>query len=195
MEQQRNGGHEQQPERPAGAIPLHGAPTMPEDRLPRDSGDRVHPRHQVVLRAAGRIACGQLGLEPILGPVHVSATPALHPDPHGADLVRVTWSDDDGPCHATANYSTNRVFPVRVPAREDWLLVRHALDGANWRNRALSGATARLIAAHLHLGHEAPLLSPSTAPSPTSCSTSWTKSTAAGGVPRLGSRIGAPLPK
>jgi hypothetical protein len=64
----------------------------------------------------------------------------------------VVWTDDNGPCHATATYPADRLFPIRVPAREDLLLVRQGIHQAIWSRREIAGPVARLIAAHLHPG-------------------------------------------
>src|SRR5215216_1361410 len=103
--------------------------------------DHLGARYEYVSRQAGQLAYGELALEPALGLARVAAV-------HRADppYVKVTWHDDAGPCRATARYPVDLLFPVRIPAPEDRLRIRHAIDQAAWRRREISGAAARLIA-------------------------------------------------
>jgi hypothetical protein len=152
MEQQRTGGIEQPdrtPDRPRTDVPL----TVPEDHLERDSGGQVHPRYELVHRAAGSLAIGELAIEPQLGPVRVEAVLPCRPGGRGrSKLVRIAWADDFGPSRAVAHYPPERTFPVRAPARADVLTIRQGLDQAAWRRQNIAGPLARLIAAHLHFG-------------------------------------------
>jgi hypothetical protein len=113
-------------------------------------------------RLVAHLACGELAIEPVLGAVrvvHVSHETHTHPGcasrPDRAvdgGFVHVTWRDEHGPGRATVRYPAHRSFEVRMPDLGDRLLVRRGIDQAVWLNRKITGATARLIAAHLHTG-------------------------------------------
>lgn len=123
---------------------------MPADRLPRDSGGQLWPRYRLAWRPAGLLGWGELVIEPILGPVRVGAVSPSHRD--GPPVVQVTFTDDTGPCHATATYPAGRRFAVRVPHPHDIQVVRRGLEQATWLRRDITDQTARLIAAHLDPG-------------------------------------------
>jgi hypothetical protein len=125
---------------------------MPAGSLPHDSAGQLRPRYRLVIRPAGMLAWGELVIEPILGPVRVAALSPPPSDGDGPAVVQLTWSDDDGPCHATAIYPAQRLFRVRVPHPDDIVLVRRGLDQARWWGRDIADDVARLIAAHLHPG-------------------------------------------
>jgi hypothetical protein len=140
------------PQQTVGAVGARAGPTLPADPLPHDSGGQVRPRYRLAWRPAGLLAWGELAIEPILGPVRVAAVSPPPSDGDGPAAVRVTWSDDTGPCHATATYPAQRRFAVRVPHPHDILLVRRDLNQARSWGGDIAGQVARLIAAHLHSG-------------------------------------------
>lgn len=70
----------------------------------------------------------------------------------GSAFVHIGWSDDYGRCHAAGRYPAELLLPIRVPAQEDRQRIHQGIDRASWRRQEVSGAVARLIAAHLHLG-------------------------------------------
>jgi hypothetical protein len=115
--------------------------------LSRDTGGQLQPRYVFVPRPAGRLALGEFVIEPALGPVRVAAVMRARDA-----FTHVTWTDDHGPSRATGRYPADRSFPVRAPEHADRLLIRQGVDQAAWARRDITGAIARLIAAHLHLG-------------------------------------------
>jgi hypothetical protein len=70
MERQPNGGLNEQPGREAWPV------AWPGD-LAYDSAGQVQPRHQITQQRAGRLACGELVMEPALGPVRVASVIAV----------------------------------------------------------------------------------------------------------------------
>jgi hypothetical protein len=145
-------GSRQRPNKTIGPVGARAGPALPADRLPHDSGGQLRPRYRLAWRPAGQLAWGELAIEPILGPVRVDAVSPPPSDGDGPAAVRVTWSDDTGPCHATATYPARRRFAVRVPHPHDIQVVRRDLDQARSWGGDISGHVARLIAAHLHPG-------------------------------------------
>lgn len=119
------------------------------DTLAQDSAGQVRPSYIFVPRTVGRLARGELAVEPVLGPVR---TRAVLPESQDGAFVRVVWSDDLGPCRAAGRYRADRQFPVRVPDPADRLFIRQGLDRAARANRQITSRVARLIAAHIHLG-------------------------------------------
>jgi hypothetical protein len=123
------------------------------DNLARDSADQVRPRYCYVPRRADQLASTDLVIEPVLGLVRVVHTVPITVDADNrAAYVRIAWRDDHGPCQAVGRYPVDQSFLVRVADPADRLRIRRGLDQAAWRRREISGAVARLIAAHLHLG-------------------------------------------
>jgi hypothetical protein len=109
-------------------------------RVPND------PRYEVVIRPAGRLACGDLVREPVLGVARITAIRRAEP------YVQLTWSDENGPCTAAGRYPVDQPFPVRVPHPIDRLKIDGAIQQAAWTKRAIRSGTARLIAAHMNRG-------------------------------------------
>ncbi len=73
------------------------------DTLPRDSDGQVKPGYVFIPRLAGRIGCGELVLEPGIGPARAAATlPMKLGVRGGTPFVQITWTDDLGPCRAAA---------------------------------------------------------------------------------------------
>jgi hypothetical protein len=133
-------------------VGARAGPALPADPLPHDSAGQLRPRYRQVIRPAGQLGWGDLAVEPILGSVRVAAVSPPPSDGDGPAVVRVTWSDDTGPCHATATYPAHRRFAVRVPHPHDIQVVRRGLDQASWWGRDIADEVARLIAAQLHPG-------------------------------------------
>ncbi|MEH1130375.1 hypothetical protein [Micromonospora sp. CPCC 206061] len=104
------------------------------------------PRHEIVMRSAGRLTCGDLAIEPSLGIARVAAVR------HDGPYVHLTWADDYGPSTATSRYPAGLVLPVRVPHPLDRLKIKRAIEQATWAKRAVRSDTAWLIAAHLNHG-------------------------------------------
>jgi hypothetical protein len=127
--------------------------------LARDSAGQLLPRYQFVQRPAGRLACGDLVMEPVLGPVRVASLTTGEGDDANPTLVHIAWSDDHGPCQPSGRYAGDRLFPVRAPHHSDLLRIRQGIDQATWKGREVSGSVVRLIAAHLHPGPKSALYS------------------------------------
>ena len=115
-----------------------------------ESSGHVGPQYEVVMRRTGQLACGDVAIEPALGPARVTALGPAGPE--GAPSMHVTWSDDFGPCTAAGRYRLDQSFPVRIPARSDQLRIRRAIDQAMRSGQNIGPDTARHIAAHLHRG-------------------------------------------
>lgn len=126
------------------------------DPLTLDTGGQLRPRYEFVPRHVGRLACGELAIEPVLGLARVNSVTRVSDRPDGA-FVQVAWTDDTGPCQATGRYAAETTFSVRLPAAADRLVIQHGLDHAARANRDVNAATARLIAAHLHTGQRSSL--------------------------------------
>jgi hypothetical protein len=110
----------------------------------------------------GRLALGELAVEPVLGPVRVAGVrqsehPAAETGAEAEGFVHVSWRDEHGPGHAAGRYPADRSFDVRMPAHEDRLLVRRGIDQAKWHGREITDDSARLIAGHLHPGERSAL--------------------------------------
>lgn len=149
MEHRLRGGLEAPPGLPFGAD-QHG---VLDEALARDSGDQIEPRYVYVPHQAGRLACGELVIEPALGVARVASVMPAETDGQGRSaFVKVAWRDDYGPGQAAGRYPADRLFPVRAPAIADRMRIRQGIDQARWKRREVSGQIARLIAAHLHLG-------------------------------------------
>lgn len=115
------------------------------------------PSYVFTLRLVGRLAVGELAVEPVLGPVRVAGV--RQPEEEGPDgsHVFVSWRDGHGPGMAAGRYPADRSFDVRMPAHEDRLLVRRGIDQAKWHGREITDDTARLVASHLHPGERSAL--------------------------------------
>jgi hypothetical protein len=117
------------------------------------------PQYVFSPRLVGHLACGELAIEPVLGPVRVAKVlPAelehahMNGGPGEEPHVHITWRDEHGPGTATGRYPPDRSLDVRIPSLTDRLLVRRSIDQARWLKREIPDNTARLIAAHLHPG-------------------------------------------
>jgi len=131
--------------------PQKGGVRTPHEQA---AGD-FHPRYVLTPRLVGHLACGELAIEPMLGPVRVAEVrPGEHMNGNGGSgeepYVRVRWRDEHGPSTATGRYPADRSFEVRMPDRHDRLLIRRGIDQATWHKREITDDTARLIAAHLN---------------------------------------------
>lgn len=131
-----------------------GGLRTPYERQPAEAWQ---PRYTFTPRSVGYLACGELAVEPVLGPVRVSAVRPNEEETVDAEFVHVRWRDEHGPGIATGRYPAERSFLVRMPAPEDRLLIRQGIDQARWRKQEITGDTARLIAAHLHTGPKSAL--------------------------------------
>jgi hypothetical protein len=117
------------------------------------AGKRFEPRYIFTPRLIGRLALGELAIEPVLGPARVAeVTHGEVGDHEPEQFVFVRWRDEHGPSTAQGRYQADSSFEVRMPAQEDRQLVRHAIDQAQWHRREITDDVARLIAAHLHPG-------------------------------------------
>ena len=116
------------------------------------AAEGFHPRYVFTPRLAGRLACGELAVEPVLGPVRVTGIRPPEDETGESPHVHIAWRDERGPGSAAGRYPADRSFPVRMPAPEDRLLVRRGIDQAKWRKREITDNIARLIAGHLHPG-------------------------------------------
>jgi hypothetical protein len=110
------------------------------------------PRYVFTPRLVGRLSCGELAVEPVLGVVRVAGVRQPEEEDQDGSFVHVTWRDEQGPGTATGRYPADRSFEVRMPDLADRLLVRRGIDQARWRNREITDDVARLIASHLHSG-------------------------------------------
>jgi hypothetical protein len=125
-------------------------------RTPHEqAAEDFQPRYVLTPRLVGHLACGELAIEPVLGPVRVAEVrPGEHLNGSGGSgeesYVHVRWRDEHGPSTATGRYPVDRSFDVRMPDRHDRLLVRRGIDQAKWHRREITDDTARLIAAHLN---------------------------------------------
>jgi hypothetical protein len=125
------------------------------------------PQYVFAPRLVGRLACGELAIEPVLGAARVAQVrhgtrvePGITSDRDRSfdeGFVHVTWRDEHGPGRATGRYPAHRSFEVRMPDLADRLLVRRGIDQAAWLKQEITDATARLIAAHLHTGQPSAL--------------------------------------
>lgn len=147
-------------EHPKGGLNEHPASALVSGRgdLAHDSDGQVRPRYQLVPRPAGRLACGELAIEPALGPARVGSVTAIE-TVHRAALVAIAWTDDRGPGRAVARYPAARRFQVRAPHLDDVRLVRQGLDLAERSQRDVPDSVARLIAGHIHFGPRSALYS------------------------------------
>jgi hypothetical protein len=115
------------------------------------------PNYIYTPRLVGRLAIGELAVEPVLGPVRVAGVRQPEEEDSEDSHVFVSWRDEHGPGHAAGRYPADRSFDVRMPAQEDRLLVRRGIDQAQWHGREITDDTARLIAGHLHSGERSAL--------------------------------------
>lgn len=123
--------------------------------LARATAGQLRPRYVLVPRRVGELACGELVIEPALGPARVAAT---RPSPKTLKVLRqIDWQDDQGSSHASGTYHADLRFPTRQPAMIDCQLIQRSIDQAARRNRDISADAARLIAAHLHRGRQSAL--------------------------------------
>src|SRR5205823_10095117 len=84
-------------ELPRGGV--EAQPLTPAGELAHDSGGQVQPRYQFVPRQAGRLACGEVAIEPVLGLGRVTSVTTAESDAqHCSGFVHVAWSDDESPC-------------------------------------------------------------------------------------------------
>lgn len=109
-------------------------------RVPRD------PRFEFVVRPAGRLACGDLAREPVLGIARITGVTRAD------QYVHLIWADEHGPCTAAGRYPVGQPFPVRAPHPVDRVKIEGAIQRATWAKQAVQGNIARLIAAHLNRG-------------------------------------------
>ena len=117
------------------------------------TAEGFQPLYVFAPRMAGRLALGELAMEPVLGPVRVTGVRQAEGEDHqDGSFVFVSWRDEHGPGTAAGRYPAEPTFEVRMPAPEDRRLVRQGIDRARWHRREINGDTARLIAAHLHPG-------------------------------------------
>jgi hypothetical protein len=116
------------------------------------SANGFEPSYIFTPRLVGRLACGELAVEPVLGQVRVAEI-----KPYGDTSVFVGWRDEHGPGTAAGTYRADRSFDVRMPAYPDRLLIRQGIDQARWHRRNITGSIARLIAVHLHAGQNSAL--------------------------------------
>lgn len=114
--------------------------------LAQETGGTLRPHYEYVALHAGRLAFGQLAIEPNLGLLRVATKRRNGP------LTSIGWSDDHGPCRPTGRYGVDRLFSVVAPGITDRRLIKQHIDQATRRRQDVPAETARLIAAHLHLG-------------------------------------------
>lgn len=133
----------------------HGAPGQEVAAEP--GADLFRPNYVYTPRLAGRLALGELAIEPALGSVRVAGVRQPEEKDPESPHVFVSWRDEHGPGAATGRYPAERSFDVRMPAQEDRLLVRRGIDQAKWHGREITDDTARLIASHLHPGERSAL--------------------------------------
>jgi len=115
------------------------------------------PNYIFTPRLVGRLAVGELAVEPVLGPARVAGVrQPVEEDPENSHVF-VSWRDEHGSGSAAVRYPADRSFDVRMPAHEDRLLVRRGIDQAQWHGREIADDTARLIAGHLHPGERSAL--------------------------------------
>jgi transposase len=125
------------------------------------------PQYVFTPRLVGRLACGELAIEPVLGAARVAQVrhgtrvepgSTSNRDPaFDEGFVHVTWRDERGPGRAAGRYPARRSFEVCMPDLSDRLLVRRGIDQAAWLKQEITDATARLISAHLHTGEPSAL--------------------------------------
>jgi hypothetical protein len=120
-------------------------------------GAEYRPSYIFTPRLVGRLAIGELAVEPVLGPVRVAGVRQPAEEEPENPHVFVSWRDEHGPGTAVGRYPADRSFDVRMPAHEDRLLVRRGIDQATWHGREITDDTARLIASHLHSGERSAL--------------------------------------
>jgi hypothetical protein len=133
----------------AESLSHRGVGTTPLSSRSNESLAMPQPQYILTPRPVGRLARGELAIEPALGPVRVAAAwPCADDD--GTDFIHVRWCDERGPTTASARYPADRALPVRMPGYRDRLRIRRDLDQARWWSREISATTAQLIAAHLH---------------------------------------------
>jgi hypothetical protein len=144
--------HEQGNQGAPGRQPATGAP----------GAELFRPNYIYTPRLVGRLAIGELAVEPVLGPVRVAGVrhsehPVAETGAEAEGFVHVSWRDEHGPGTAAGRYPADRSFDVRMPAPDDRLLVRRGIDQAKWHGREIADDTARLIAGHLHPGERSAL--------------------------------------
>jgi hypothetical protein len=121
------------------------------------AAELFRPSYVFTPRLVGRLAVGELAVEPVLGPVRVAGVRQPEEEDQENPHVFVSWRDEHGPGTAAGRYPADRSFNVRMPAHEDRLLVRRGIDQARWHGREITDDTARLIAGHLHPGEPSSL--------------------------------------
>jgi hypothetical protein len=134
----------------------HGVPGQ-ETAAAAPGAELFRPDHIYTPRLAGRLAVGELAVEPVLGPVRVAGVRKPEEEDPDGSHVFVSWRDEHGPGTAAGRYPADRSFDVRMPAPDDRLLVRRGIDQARWHGREITDDTARLIAGHLHPGERSAL--------------------------------------
>lgn len=138
--------------------PKGGSSTSYGTELPatvgRETPEDLNPRYIFRPRLVGRLALGELAIEPVLGPVRVAeVVPSeMSGAVEEAEFMHIRWRDEHGPGTAQGRYTADRSFEARMPAQEDRRLVRHGIDQAQWHRREITNDVARLISAHLHPG-------------------------------------------
>jgi hypothetical protein len=140
--------HERQPaeRRSAEARPLSGDIAI-------DTNGELVPRYEFVNQPAGQLVSGDFMVEPYLGPVRITWVAPIGEAPREEDtLVQVRWLDGTRRQSAALALPPERPVLLRVPDREDGLLIQRAIDRAHYFGTSLSHRGARLIAAHLQLG-------------------------------------------
>ncbi|MET8524760.1 hypothetical protein [Micromonospora sp. NPDC005172] len=123
--------------------------------LARATAGQLRPRYVLVPRSVGELACGDLVIEPALGPARVAATRPSFTTPRASR--QIDWQDDQGTSRASGAYLADLRLQTRQPAKIDCQLIQRSIDQAARSNREISADAARLIAAHLHRGHQSAL--------------------------------------
>lgn len=132
--------------------------TASGERLGHESAAELfRPNYIYTPRLVGRLALGELAIEPVLGLVRVAGVRQPEDEEPDGSYVFVSWCDEHGPGAAAGRYPADRSFDVRMPDLADRLLVRRGIDQAKWHGREITDDTARLIAGHLHPGERSAL--------------------------------------
>ena len=108
---------------------MPGSQRQPPSDLGHDSAGQVTPRYEIIHRPVGRLASGDLVIEPTLREVRVVRTAEAGYD-DGRPFVQVYWAADGQLNSAAGLYPADATLPVRIPAIRDRALIRRGIDRA-----------------------------------------------------------------
>jgi len=131
---------------------MEGERCRPPANLEHDTAGRLIRRYEIIGRAAGHLACGDLLLEPVLGEVRVVQVANLgYDEVRHRPLVQVHWIDDAGLSLVALAYPVPTPVSVNRLAPDDRALVCQGVEQARYHQREIAmvvgwRATLRAVA-------------------------------------------------